>query len=61
MRKPCSCRWRDGDHRVHREVIRDVTTQLVLVERKADTPFRKGSRAATQVVLVDRSQKRRDR
>lgn len=60
MMKHCTCRGRERNHRVHHETIRDVTTQVVLVERKADTPFRKGSQAATQVVLIDRNQKRRD-
>lgn len=61
MMKHCTCRGRERNHRVHREAIRDVTTQVVLVERKADTLLHKGSRAATQVVLIDRNQKRRGR
>ena len=60
MMKPCSCQWHERDPRGKLETIRTVSTHLVLIEQRAETPFRKGSRAATQIVLIDRNQKRRD-
>jgi len=56
MMKSCSCRERDQDQRAQRKTIQEVSTQLVLIERRGQTPFRFGERSATRVALVNRKQ-----
>lgn len=60
MTKLCTCRGRDQDYRTQRKTIQAVRTQLVLIERRGQTPFREGSRSVTRVALVNRKQLRRE-
>ncbi len=59
MMKSCMCRGRDQDQRAQRNFIQEVDTQVVLIERRGQEPFRFGERSATRVALVNRKQPRR--
>lgn len=57
MMKSCSCHGRTQGQRPQRKAFQEVDTQLVLIERRGQTPFREGERIATRVALVNRTQK----
>lgn len=56
MMPSCSYRGRVQDQRAQRKFIQEVDTQLVLIERRGQTPFREGSRSAMRVALVNSKQ-----
>ncbi len=60
MMPSCSCRGRAQDQHAQRPLFPEVDTQLVLIERRGQTPFRRDSHSATRVVLINRKQQKRE-